>query len=67
MKARLTLERLNFSDELVDVRDLNGEALLASPAVSDDVPAILTRLRDRYGAVRRIPAKIAVLTRISHR
>ena len=40
---------------------LDGETLLASPEVSDKILAILTRLRDRYGAVRLILGKVAAL------
>ena len=43
-------DRLSFSHELMDVRDLDGEALLAGPQVSDKVLEILKRLKDWHGA-----------------
>ena len=46
---------------LIDVRELDGEALLASENLGDNVIAILTRLRDHKGAIRAIVAKIANL------
>ena len=45
----------------IDVRDLDGEALLASDDVGDNVIAILTKLRDHREAVRKIVAKIGTL------
>ena len=46
---------------IVDIRDLDGEELLASPDLGDNVIAILTRLRDHREAVRAIVAKISGL------
>lgn len=46
---------------VVDVRELDGEALLASPDVGDRVIAVLTRLRDHRDAIRGIVAGIAEL------
>lgn len=37
---------------LIDIRELDGEALLASPNISDKLIAILARLRDRKKAIR---------------
>jgi hypothetical protein len=44
---------------LVDIRDLDGEELLASPNMGDNVLAILTRLSRRPRVVRRILERIA--------
>ena len=46
---------------LLDIRELDGEALLASENLGDNVIAILTRLRDHKEAIRGIVAKIADL------
>ena len=45
----------------VDIRELDGERLLESEDVGDNVIAILTRLRDHRDAVRRIVERIAGL------
>ncbi len=50
-----------FRYRVVDIRDLDGQQLLESPEVSDNVIALLTRLRDREEAVRRIVSRIANL------
>jgi hypothetical protein len=50
-----------FRYRMIDIRELDGEKLLESEAVGDNVIAILTRLRDHRGAVRRIVEKIASL------
>jgi predicted transposase YdaD len=47
---------------IFDIRDLEAETLLSSPLTADVVIAILTRLRDRKTAVRRILSRIAQLT-----
>lgn len=52
---------LAFHYTLVDVRDLDSEALLASPHIEDNLLAILTRLRDQAGTVRQILRRIADL------
>ncbi len=45
--------------DVVDIRDLDGEALLASPNLGDNIVAVLTKLGEQAGAVRRIVEKIA--------
>ena len=50
-----------FRYEAVDVRALDGERLLESSAVGDNVIAILARLRDHGDAVRKIVERIAGL------
>jgi hypothetical protein len=61
MSPNLEGPSFSFSYELIDVRDLEGESLLASEAVGDNVIAILTRLRDRRGAIHEIVGKISGL------
>jgi hypothetical protein len=48
-----------FRFHLVDIRDLDGELLLASANPGDNVIAILTRLGNEPGAVRRMLKRIA--------
>ena len=43
-----------FQYRLIDIRTLDGERLLESQEVGDNVIAILARLRDHEGAVRKI-------------
>ena len=45
----------------IDIRNLDGDRLLESPEVGDNVIAILARLRDHKDAVRRIVERIAGL------
>jgi hypothetical protein len=54
----LVYPKLSYSYRIVDIRDLDGERLLASPAVGDNIVAILTRLPDRRATVRRIVERI---------
>jgi hypothetical protein len=61
MPTVLRGRRLDFSYAAVDVRNLDGEALLESEEVSDNVIAILAHLRDHQEAVRRIVGRIARL------
>jgi hypothetical protein len=44
---------------IVDIRNLDGERLLASPNLGDNVAAVLTSLGQQAGLVRRVVAKIA--------
>jgi hypothetical protein len=46
---------------LIDIRDLDGESLLASPELGDNVISILARLKDQRGAVRRVVDKLSRL------
>jgi Domain of unknown function (DUF4351) len=50
-----------FRYRAVDIRDLNGQQLLESPEVGDNVIALLTRLRDQEEAVRHIVSRVASL------
>jgi predicted transposase YdaD len=61
MATSLEGPRFTFSFEVIDLRDLNGEALLASDNVGDNVLAIVTRLRDQRSAIDEILRKIATL------
>jgi predicted transposase YdaD len=61
MQPGLTGARFSFSYELRDLRDLDGDGLLSSPEVGDNVLAVLARLRDRKSAVTEIVRRIAEL------
>ena len=50
-----------FQYQLIDIRTLDGERLLESENLGDNVIAILARLRDHERAVRRIVGRIAGL------
>ena len=50
-----------FRYQLIDIRTLDGERLLESENLGDNVIAILARLRDHEGAVRKIVERIAGL------
>jgi len=62
MKTELRGPALSYSYRLVDMKDLDGERLLASPRVGDNIVAILTRLPDIRGSVHRILERIAGLS-----
>ncbi len=51
---------LTFSYTLVDARNLESGPLLESEHVEDNVLAILTRLQDQAGAIRKILERIAL-------
>jgi len=61
MPDKLRAHRFSFEYELIDVRTLDGDQLLASPHVGDNLFAILARLRDHKDAVRKMVAKFAGL------
>ena len=61
MASELLGPDLSFRYRVVDIRELDGERLLESDAVGDNVIAILARLRDHRDAVRRIVERIAGL------
>src|SRR6266699_5474591 len=50
-----------FRYRAIDIRDLDGDLLLQSDQVEDNVIAVLARLRDHKDAVRKIVEKIAGL------
>ena len=61
MESELRGVDVLFRYRLIDIRTLDGEHLLESEAVSDNVIAILARLRDHRRAVRRIVERVADL------
>jgi hypothetical protein len=61
MESELKGPSVWFRYELIDVRSLDGERLLDSEDLGDNVIAILARLRDHKEAVRRIVARIGGL------
>jgi predicted transposase YdaD len=61
MEAELNGPASRYSYQLVDIRELDGERLLDSPSVGDNMVAILTRLRDPTAAVHRVVERIANL------
>jgi len=61
MASELRGAHVWFEYRTVDMRDLDGDRLLESDDVGDNVIAILARLRDHKDAVRKIVAKIAGL------
>ena len=61
MKPELLGPDLDFRYKLLDIRDVDGERLIESDRIGDNVIAILARLKDRKAAVRRIVAKAAGL------
>jgi hypothetical protein len=56
-----------FKYRLIDIRDLDGADLLASPHIEDNVLAILTRWQDQLGVIRQILARIAKLKGLERR
>jgi hypothetical protein len=61
MPSEITWPDGSHRYQLIDMRDVDGEPLLASPEPSDNVIAILARLKDSYAAVRRILEKLSRL------
>jgi predicted transposase YdaD len=61
MNAAWNEPDFSFRYTLIDIRNLDGAALLESSRIEDNVVAILTRLQDRASAVRKILARIASL------
>jgi len=59
MKNSIATEDMTFRFRLIDIREVDGEALLASPNLGDNVLALLTRLGENSSTVRRILQKIS--------
>ena len=59
MKGHIAGPQLAFSCKMVDIRSLDGDALIASAHVEDNVIAVLARLHNRREAVKRILSGIA--------
>ncbi len=61
MSAEIQHENLTFRYRIIDMRELDSEALLQSPVIADTMLAILCRLDDMRAAVRRILARVSRL------
>ena len=61
MQSALTGTALSYQYQLVDIRTLDGDDLLASPNIGDNVLAVLGRLRNQREAVQLIVARIAAV------
>ncbi len=61
MEATLRGPRLDYSYRLVDVRELDGERLLRSERVDDNIVALLTRLSNTRQAAHQVLRRIAGL------
>jgi len=61
MESELRGPNLLFQYRLIDIRTLDGDRLLESDEVGDNVIAILAQLRDHKEAVRKIFERIAGL------
>jgi hypothetical protein len=60
MESRISAGGLSFEVRMVDMRSLDGESLLESDSLDDNIISILARQPDVRRAVRRILEKIAV-------
>ena len=61
MQNRIARPELNFRYTLIDARDLDGESLIRTGNVSDNILAVLTAVRDERVAFRELSKKIRVL------
>jgi hypothetical protein len=61
MKDHLRGPALQYGYRLVDIRSLDGERLLSSPYIGDNIIAVLTGLPDAGDSVHRIVSRIAEL------
>ena len=59
MKGELAGPQWTFQCRMVDIRQLDGDQLIAGGQVEDNVVAVLTSLRDERMAIRRILQRIA--------
>lgn len=62
MRTALRGPRMAFGYEAIDARELDGDTLLESADVGDNVIAVLARLQNREAAVGRIVRRIAEAT-----
>jgi predicted transposase YdaD len=60
MRDRIEGPDVSVRFHMVDIRDLDGERLLASANIGDNVLAVLTRLGEQPQALRRILERVAV-------
>jgi len=61
MQTELVGPKLSFQYELIDIRELDAMGLMKSSQISDNIIAILARLRDEKGAVHEIVGKLSGL------
>ncbi len=61
MQDRYESPAMSFRYSLVDIRSLDGERFLSSPAVGDQILAVLMRLKDHRAGIRRVLVSIAGL------
>jgi hypothetical protein len=59
MTGSLAGPNFSFECRIVDIRELDGARLLASPRIEDNIVAVLTRLHDQRAAVKQILTSIA--------
>lgn len=59
--TKIHYPNLQFSYQLVDIKEVNSEHLLESEAIGDNLLALLGKLEDKRSAVRRVIKKIAQL------
>jgi hypothetical protein len=59
MSSALAGSGISFTCRMVDIRELDGERLLQSERLEDNVIALLARLYDQRGVIRRILGRIA--------
>jgi len=59
MSGRIETANLSFTCRMVDIRELDGDSLLESARIGDNIIAVLARVRDRRAAVREILNRIA--------
>ena len=61
MSAEIQHDKLTFRYSLIDMREVDSEPFLQSPAIEDNLLAVLCCLNDARAAVRRILARIEQL------
>jgi len=61
MDASIEEPGFSFRYELVDIRDLDADLLLASPRIEDNLLAVLMRLPDKALTIRQILTRIGKL------
>src|SRR5258707_1504913 len=57
MSGEIQHDKLTFRYAIIDMRELDSEVFLQSPAIEDNLLSILCRLNDERAAVRRILAR----------
>ncbi|HUQ93172.1 MAG TPA: DUF4351 domain-containing protein [Bryobacteraceae bacterium] len=62
MEDRVEHVNLQFRYKLIDIRNVDGEALLDSRQLGDNLLAILCRMNDQTAGIRRILQRIASLS-----